>query len=302
MIFSIYRLESATMNNIIRFLKGFNMRKHVNLGLIIVTSILPILLALFVLNDEANTFIWALYLVPSFLIIISSPKWITSIITIIGYMSIELITQYFFLDIVDSGVVGLKVLVINPIVNAIIFFTLTYYRMKFKKITDDLEDLVVHDPLTGIYNRRYFDISIEKNISANKRAGTLFQFILLDIDHFKMINDTYGHPGGDYILKELTRLISNEIRGVDIFARIGGEEFTILLPETTIERGEIIAQRIRKLIEEARFVYNDTLIPVTVSIGLAAYKGGTISELMDKADIALYKAKNDGRNQVVVAN
>ncbi|MGG4555264.1 GGDEF domain-containing protein [Paenibacillus humicus] len=119
-------------------------------------------------------------------------------------------------------------------------------------MNDELIDLVVHDPLTGIYNRRYFETSMKKSISSYMRSRSPFQIILFVIDHFKGINDTYGHPCGDYILKELTRLINSEIGDKDTFARIGGEEFAIILSQSNLEEIEEISQRIRQRVEQMR--------------------------------------------------
>ncbi|MBS4195669.1 GGDEF domain-containing protein [Lederbergia citri] len=277
------------------------MHKYTILGVIIFTTLLPIILALLFFNDEAYTFLWSLLFIPGFLIIITYPKRAIAIVTIIGYIGIEIITQYYFLDIGDSSAVRLKILIMNPMVNTIILFCVAYYRIKVKMMTDKLHELVVHDPLTGIYNRRYFDLFLEGTASQYLKSGKPLQLIFFDIDHFKKINDHYGHPCGDYVLKELTKTINNEIRGSDTFFRIGGEEFAIFLPETTINTAEKVADRLRKLIAETPFEYNHEPIQVTISMGVSEYNGGEVLKLIDRADSALYKAKENGRNQVVVA-
>lgn len=276
------------------------MRKFINPGIIIATTILPVILALYVIKDESSTFVWSLYIIPNYFILLNSSKWVTAIITNLMFTVLEVISQYYFLASEESTDM-LMVRVLVPIINSTIFFILAYFRIKFKRINDNLLDLVVHDQLTGIYNRRYFDTSMQKCISSYIKSRIPFQIILFDIDHFKGINDTYGHLCGDYILKELTRSINNEIRELDIFTRIGGEEFVIILPETNIIDGEKIAQRIRKMIEEFPFQYHNTSIQVTISIGMATYKGESMDEFMDRVDSALYKAKTNGRNKVVLA-
>ncbi|MCJ8007409.1 GGDEF domain-containing protein [Lederbergia wuyishanensis] len=276
------------------------MHKYKILGIIIFTSFLPIILALLFFNDEAYNFLWSLLFIPGFLIIITYPKRAIAIITILGYICVEIFTQYYFLDIGDSSAVRLKVLIMNPLVNAIILFSVAYYRIKVKIMTDQLHDLVIHDPLTGIYNRRYFDLFLESSVSEYEKSGKSFQLIYFDIDHFKMINDQYGHPCGDHILKGLTRIINNQIRGLDIFFRIGGEEFAIFLPETSIKTAESVANRLRRVIDETSFDYNCTPIKVTISIGIAQYNGEEIQKLINRVDSALYRAKTNGRNQVVV--
>ncbi|MCR2821403.1 GGDEF domain-containing protein [Lederbergia panacisoli] len=263
------------------------------------TTVLPIILTLFFFNDEAYTFLWSLLFIPGFLIIITYPKRIIVFMTIIGYIGLEIVIQYYFLDLGDTRALQVKVLIMNPIVNAIILFAMAYYRIKVKKMTDKLHDLVVHDSLTGIYNRRYFDLFLESTVSDYVKSGKSFQLLFFDIDHFKMINDQYGHPCGDHVLIELTKAINNQIRGSDTFFRIGGEEFAIFLPETTSKTAEIVANRLLRLIAETPFEYKNIRIQVTISVGLAEYSGGEIAKLIDRADSALYKAKTNGRNQVV---
>ena len=126
--------------------------------------------------------------------------------------------------------------------------------------------------------------------------------LFLDIDYFKKINDTYGHDAGDYVLKKTTKIIHANIRDEDIFARWGGEEFALLLPETEIADAVIVAKRIRKIIEETSFRYCKKKLSLTISIGISnikKLKKRSISELVKNADTALYKAKHNGRNRVV---
>lgn len=276
------------------------MRKFIYPMIIITTTILPIFIALYVIKSDANTFVWSLYIIPNYFILLYSSKWLTAIVSNLVYTFIEVFSQYYFL-VSENETNLFLVVVLIPIINSTIFFILAYIRIKFKRMNEQLIDLVNHDPLTGIYNRRYFDTFIEQSISTFFRDKTPFQIIMFDIDHFKRINDTYGHPCGDYILKVLASLINNEIRELDIFTRIGGEEFAIILPETNIKDGEKIARKIRKMIEEFPFHYHNISIQVTISIGLATYNGESLEELMDRVDSALYKAKTNGRNQVIMA-
>lgn len=276
------------------------MRKFIYPMIIITTTILPIFIALYVIKSDANTFVWSLYIIPNYFILLYSSKWLTAIVSNLVYTFIEVFSQYYFL-VSENETNLFLVVVLIPIINSTIFFILAYIRIKFKRMNEQLIDLVNHDPLTGIYNRRYFDTFIEQSISTFFRDKTPFQIIMFDIDHFKRINDTYGHPCGDYILKVLASLINNEIRELDIFTRIGGEEFAIILPETNIKDGEKIARKIREMIEEFPFHYHNISIQVTISIGLATYNGESLEELMDRVDSALYKAKTNGRNQVIMA-
>jgi diguanylate cyclase (GGDEF)-like protein len=160
-----------------------------------------------------------------------------------------------------------------------------------------LRELSVTDVLTGIYNRYKFSQEINKEISRTKRYNLPLGLIMFDIDHFKQINDTYGHQTGDEVLKELCSLVKEIIRETDIFARWGGEEFMILCPHTNNQKIMVFAERIRKKIEEHKFSYG---VKITISLGVSMYsnKEKDDKELLKRTDTALYKAKHKGRNCV----
>lgn len=162
--------------------------------------------------------------------------------------------------------------------------------------------LAITDGLTKIYNHRFFQELFEKEFKRSDRYGTIFSLIMLDIDFFKKINDTYGHLAGDEILKEIAVLIKGCLRSMDIVARYGGEEFAILLPETNLEEAILTAERIRRAIEQNDFETPDNqIINVTVSQGVTSYPAQDISsrsDLVSKADTCLYEAKESGRNKV----
>ena len=164
-----------------------------------------------------------------------------------------------------------------------------------------LKKLAQTDSLTGIYNYRKFIALARKYFSIAKRNKTPLQVISLDLDFFKNVNDTYGHQAGDEVLKQFTQLIQNILRQSDIFGRLGGEEFSIVLQNTSYEGAITFAEKIRTKIEETPILYDSQRIHITVSIGIAQLSDEKdIDELMKKADIALYKAKNQGRNSVVI--
>jgi diguanylate cyclase (GGDEF)-like protein len=159
-----------------------------------------------------------------------------------------------------------------------------------------LEYLSIIDPLTGIYNRRKFYFELEKQINTVKRYCESLSLIMLDVDHFKEINDQYGHLFGDKVLRELSKMIKKEIRIVDTFARIGGEEFVILLPKTPKKDAINLAERLRKRIKSYKI---DGQIDLTCSFGVVEYTDGDSDKFMKNLDDLLYKAKQRGRNQVV---
>lgn len=170
------------------------------------------------------------------------------------------------------------------------------------RLFEHVEKLSITDSLTGLFNHRYFYERLSEEISRAQRFGKSFALLMLDIDRFKDFNDTYGHQAGDTVLKTVAQIIQENIRSIDIASRYGGEEMTIILPETELEGAKIIADRILISISKYAFKINQETPCLTVSIGLVCYpSNATIkSELIRKADLALYYAKHHGRNQVCV--
>ena len=185
----------------------------------------------------------------------------------------------------------------NALANAHLFESLELANL-------ELEKLAVTDGLTGAYNHRHFRTRLEEEFSRAKRYKTPLSCIMLDIDHFKSINDAFGHAQGDIVLKEITDVLRKSVRKIDIVARYGGEEFVILLPHTDKEGAFIHAERIRETVKGNRCAESNTCIMVTVSLGVATFPSEDINsadDLVGKADNALYEAKRTGRNNTVVA-
>ncbi|PKH85090.1 GGDEF domain-containing protein [Colwellia sp. Bg11-28] len=169
-----------------------------------------------------------------------------------------------------------------------------------EKSVNELHRLSIMDNLTNIYNRRYFFEMSKKLIATAFREQKPVSLIMLDIDLFKRVNDNYGHQAGDYILIDLVKELEKVIRKSDVFARIGGEEFTILLNNTSLERAKVIAEKMRLTIENKVFIYNTTSIDITISIGVSELntENTSIEDLYKRADKQLYRAKHKGRNRV----
>lgn len=166
------------------------------------------------------------------------------------------------------------------------------------------------DPLTGLYNRRFFERRLHEELDRwARRPGNSLVGMLVDVDHFKRINDQHGHHTGDRILQGVARLLGKELRGSDVLARYGGEEFVLLLPDTTEDQGFLIAERLRALVEEATLGEGASRPQkITVSVGLACLSGmgspvvdDAGAWLLRQADAALYQAKQEGRNRVVLS-
>ena len=165
------------------------------------------------------------------------------------------------------------------------------------------------DVLTGWYNRRYLQVRLTEELARARRQDGALTALMLDIDHFKRVNDSYGHAAGDAVLRDLAQLIDGQIRATDVAARYGGEEFVILLPDTDAAAGRLLAERIRSAVAAEKFaVSDDARIDVTVSIGVASGKPtrgdddlkAAGDELLARADVALYRAKGNGRNRTEV--
>ncbi|MDY0133134.1 MAG: diguanylate cyclase [Desulforegulaceae bacterium] len=168
---------------------------------------------------------------------------------------------------------------------------------KFREMERDL----LLDSLTGAYNRRAYDKRIKEEVERFFRYKTKFSMILFDVDHFKRINDLYGHGIGDKCLAEIIKKVTPLLREVDFLARYGGEEFAVLLPETDLEGAVKVAEKIRKTIEEISFIYKKEKITITVSLGVCEIneEDSGYDSLFSRLDMAMYEAKESGRNKVV---
>ncbi len=165
-----------------------------------------------------------------------------------------------------------------------------------------LQELVSRDGLTGLYNHRYFQEVMDRELSQAERYGHSFSLILFDIDHFKKVNDSYGHQRGDQVLKLLSALAVKAVRASDVVARYGGEEFAVVLPETPETGVGVFAERLRRGVEQLKIVVDELSIPLTISLGVTTYHSGVHrhdkSALIEAADQALYQSKHAGRNRV----
>jgi diguanylate cyclase (GGDEF)-like protein len=155
------------------------------------------------------------------------------------------------------------------------------------------------DPLTGLLNRRAMYRNLEQELERSDRYKKVFSIIIFDVDNFKAVNDSYGHFGGDHVLRGISDLMRRAIRQTDSISRWGGEEFLIILPETDLASAQVFAERVLNLMRKAQF---GRVKGVTASFGVAAFAPGLmLEEMLHLADHAMYKAKQNGRNQVVVS-
>lgn len=168
------------------------------------------------------------------------------------------------------------------------------------RLYERVQALAIHDGLTGLFVRRHFLARLQEEIARAARRELPLAFLMVDIDHFKLINDHHGHLVGDAVLRELAALLRTQVREVDLLGRYGGEEFALGLPETDMAHAEMAAERIRHAVEQTTFRAYDEHLTMTVSIGVAAFPHDAVdlTELVEHADAALYKAKLGGRNRV----
>ena len=169
-----------------------------------------------------------------------------------------------------------------------------------KERARQLEYLVDHDFLTGLYNRRWFERELSREVERASRYGTPGAVLILDLDHFKDINDSLGHKAGDDLLKGVAGLLKHRARKADVLARLGGDEFALLLPQTTAEQAEIVADEIVKTLSRRMAASSSQSVVVTASVGVAISDGLTDTELLAYADLAMYEAKEAGRNRFAV--
>lgn len=165
-----------------------------------------------------------------------------------------------------------------------------------------ISQMMVTDQLTQASNKRHLLEQIGNELNRSMRHGRPLSLLMFDIDYFKRVNDTYGHVAGDFVLKEIAALVRTRMRRNEVFGRYGGEEFSMLLPETHLQGAHTLALELRALVESHPFVFDGVRIPVTVSLGVAQWNPTirTIEEFVQAADVKLYQAKREGRNRVAV--
>lgn len=192
-------------------------------------------------------------------------------------------------------------LIINAVLSAFFILIFILCFLLIMRISATMELRAARDPLTGLFNRRVLDEKIKQLVAAAENGGYRFSLVMLDIDHFKKINDTYGHKTGDKVLKELAVLLNTFASPGNMVARYGGEEIALVLANTGITKAHLASEHLRKLVEKHIFSTDDgTPINVTVSLGVAEFNRN--ADLVKEADSALYRSKSNGRNQVNVAS
>lgn len=175
-------------------------------------------------------------------------------------------------------------------------------RHQLQAANAQLQQLSSTDRLTGLYNRGHWEASLKAAYARHQRYGNALSLVMLDIDHFKQVNDTYGHQAGDKVIEHVARLLHEHVRDSDVAGRYGGEEFGVVLSDTDQTGARMFAERLRKAVEELQVLYNDQSIRFTISLGVADLSQPSTdhAELIARADQALYTSKKTGRNRVTV--
>jgi diguanylate cyclase (GGDEF)-like protein len=176
------------------------------------------------------------------------------------------------------------------------------YQSELTKSVSQLKTLSRIDGLTGLLNRRMVDEKLHDEFKRSKRYDSAFSFAIIDLDHFKNINDTYGHSGGDEVLREVSKTLSHSFRETDIVGRFGGEEFAVIMPNTNLDHAQATLERCRHQIEKLCIQHNDQSISVTASIGYSIFREtvDTFEIIVKEADDALYQSKENGRNKTTL--
>ncbi|HDP70613.1 MAG TPA: sensor domain-containing diguanylate cyclase [Actinobacteria bacterium] len=245
---------------------------------------------------------WYLYIIPIFIAAVTYNV-IGSLV--IGIASASILVWSFYSGLASDLIANPEAFSYEITLGTIIFLiaglVLGYISNKQKKQQAQLERLSVRDRLTGLYNYSYFVDRLDEEIKRSKRYETPLALIMIDIDHFKDFNDTYGHEKGNRLLKNIAEILKKKVRDIDLVARYGGEEFAILLPNIGKEAREA-AERMRAAVEDADFEgdIEQPVVKKTISVGVAVCPNDASNdtELVVKADEALYEAKEGGRNKV----
>ncbi len=279
---------------------------------ILLTFIIQLTLAVYVWFPVTTGYNLFYYMVPiaAFLTVDVHKTWeryfafFLSILATLLFLGSVSLNMDFYLYVLDSEVE--KLIHTFTIISTIVPATFIFYRytIDLSKKQNELRYLANTDALTQVANRRVlFELGEKEVVLAYKYAHE-FTLIQLDIDHFKFVNDSFGHPVGDEILVQLTQVIHQHIRKEDTFSRHGGEEFAIIVRKTTWESGMEVAEKLRRVVETEVFKVGDNEVKITLSIGVAQFtpKYNTFNEMMRVSDKALYKAKNKGRNCVVLGS
>lgn len=200
-----------------------------------------------------------------------------------------------------SAFQGVSLMVANIV---LLVTSIGFLSLHKEQLEEAAQRLAITDPLTGIFNRRMFLELADKEIARSQRTGAPLSVLMLDIDHFKSVNDRYGHQAGDMVIMRVVEAVQSCLRREDLLVRYGGEEFCVLLPGVAVDQATLLAERSREAVAKLRIQHRGDILTVTISVGVALLrrsKNESVEELVSRADEALYAAKRAGRNRVISA-
>ena len=253
---------------------------------------------MFVPSDELRI-LWFYVNVPGTFILLGKwPGWAVTVGTVLGLaFGNPYLDQPYSANAMGTALLGL--LYLGVFSHAYVNRTMSYFS-RMRDYNVQLQELATHDALTGVLNARAYYADCQQLIQLSQRSNQLFAVLFVDLDHFKNINDTHGHAAGDEVLRVVAQTLQQHVRRSDVLGRIGGEEFSIFLPDTDLEGALKLAENLRQSIESIDVVLADVHLKITASIGVAikTYQHQTIKTIQQQADEAMYQAKKEGRNRV----
>jgi diguanylate cyclase (GGDEF)-like protein len=271
--------------------------KLIKKWMVVFTTLLPVVIEQFILKDQSYVFTWTLLLIPAVLMMPHHPNWKTIWRIVMILLILPYGVVFFESTLTKERTIAI---LLSMGMNVALFLFVSNYRIRYATLLKKTEELTLVDPLTGIYNRRYLQLYMEKALPYLQKTGQPFFLAVLDMDHFKAVNDQYGHDAGDKVLQQFSKIVSQYCHSTDTLVRMGGEEFALLLSDTTEEEGEMMIELVRKEVNNTPIFIQQESLSISVSIGGASYEGETVESFMKRADSALYEAKNNGRNRCVI--
>jgi diguanylate cyclase (GGDEF)-like protein len=233
-----------------------------------------------------------------FILLGQRPGWLVTGLTLVGFLMINpQLEQPYSPSAVATGV--LAMLYLGVAFHAYVDRSMSYFK-RMRNYNNQLQDMASHDPLTRVLNAGAYYRACDQQIHVSQRANQSFAVLFIDLDHFKSINDTYGHAVGDDVLRAVAQTLQSAVRRSDIVGRIGGEEFSVFLPNTHVQGAQQLAETLRLAIESIHIDVDGVRLKITASIGVAAkrYEQETMQVIQQHADQAMYEAKRGGRNRV----
>jgi diguanylate cyclase (GGDEF)-like protein len=233
-----------------------------------------------------------------FILLGQRPGWVVTVLTMVGFIvGNNYLESPYSQSAMATGVLAMVYLGVS--FHAYVDRSMSYFK-RMRDYNNQLQDLASHDPLTRVFNAGAYYRACDQQIHASQRSNQPFAVLFIDLDHFKSINDTYGHAVGDDVLRTVAQTLRTTVRRSDIVGRIGGEEFSVFLPNTQLHGAQQLAETLRVAIESIHIEVDGVRLKITASIGVAAkrFDQETMQAIQQHADQAMYEAKRSGRNRV----